>query len=60
MSRATVGEAHARQRPPRSRGEEVAVGRSGVVEGREGAAAAQHHLSGHELPVVFADGAVDP
>ena len=57
---AAVGEAHAGQRPPRAVREEVAVGRARVARRGERAAAAQHHLVGHELAVVLADRARRP
>ena len=56
-ARRPVGEADPGQRPPRPGREEVAVGRAGVARRGERAAAAQHHLVGHELAVVLADGA---
>src|SRR5690349_12147448 len=41
--------------PPRVRGEEVAVRRADVPLRRRAGAAAQHHLPGHELAIVFAE-----
>src|SRR5215831_15381915 len=49
------GQPHAGEGPARGGREEVAVADAYVVVRRDGRAAAQHHLAGHELAVVLAD-----
>src|SRR3712207_8987769 len=46
---------HPGHRPPGLVREEVAIGRTGVPGWGERAAAPEHHLVGHELPVVLPD-----
>src|ERR1700761_23039 len=50
-----IGKPHTAEGPARGGREEVAIGDPRVPLGRGHAAAAQHHLPGHELAVVFAD-----
>src|SRR5258706_10248927 len=49
------GEAYAAELPTATGWEEVAVRRAHVRRGRDARAAAQHHLSAHELAVVLTD-----
>ena len=52
-----LGEAEAGELPAGGGGEEVAIGGADVSGGRDAGASAEDDLGGHELAVVFAEGA---